>query len=236
MNKLYERYGRAFNFGMQSYMISYCVYTAATIDVHQIQSNDDSVSSAAADRLALALQMLENAAQQAPVIKNSMDMLKAQLRRGPQAVVEGSRHTRWESSVAGVVEVHQNTVPTAVSDIWLNSTSQKERVTTMKTNLSSQLQHHFRNALNWWTVNAETGQATQYVETAMDPPQGQYTSIERENQHAFIDLHRPMPFQDLNVLDAGGGFVPSHENWTAQDLVSSFEHEFDDWDLTETAC
>ena len=71
---------RTFNFKIQTYLVSYCVYTAATIDIYDIKSDDDTAAAAAAERLAITLKMLESEAAQTPGIKRSIDIIKAQLR------------------------------------------------------------------------------------------------------------------------------------------------------------
>jgi hypothetical protein len=60
-------------------LVSYCVYTAATIDVYDIKSHDDAAATAAAGRLAITLKMLESEAKQTPGIRRSIDIIKAQL-------------------------------------------------------------------------------------------------------------------------------------------------------------
>lgn len=63
-----------------TYLVSYCVYTAATINVQEIKSSDASVSQAAAMRLSVSLKVLESEAQQTPGVRRSIDIIKRQLR------------------------------------------------------------------------------------------------------------------------------------------------------------
>lgn len=60
-------------------MTSYCVYTAATIEVLQVQNSSKDFSTAAAQRLSTTLRMLEAEVAQTPGIRRSVDIIKAQL-------------------------------------------------------------------------------------------------------------------------------------------------------------
>lgn len=79
VNELIRAYGRLFNFRYQSYLISYCVYTAATIDVRLIRHQDKSIAQQAADRLVITLRMLETEVKQTPGIKRSIDIIRSHL-------------------------------------------------------------------------------------------------------------------------------------------------------------
>ena len=79
VNEFFRLYGRTFNFQNQNYLVSYCVYTAATIEVQQIQHEELSVASMAAARLSTTLDMLESEAKQTPGIKRSIDIIKSNL-------------------------------------------------------------------------------------------------------------------------------------------------------------
>jgi hypothetical protein len=82
VNELFRTYGRLFAFQYQSYLVSYCVYTAATIDVRLMQHDDKAVAEMAAGRLTITLQMLETEVKQTPGIKRSIEIIRSHL--GPQ--------------------------------------------------------------------------------------------------------------------------------------------------------
>lgn len=79
VSDFFRSYGRTFNFQYQSYLVSYCVYTAATVELQQIQDPDEQVSATASDRLATTLYMLETEAKQTPGIRRSVDIIKSHL-------------------------------------------------------------------------------------------------------------------------------------------------------------
>lgn len=81
INDLFLLYGRTFNYKFMTYLTSYCIYTAATINIYDIKNpKSSSVVPNAAERLSVSLQVLEREALQAPGIHRSIDIIKAQLR------------------------------------------------------------------------------------------------------------------------------------------------------------
>jgi hypothetical protein len=77
-----------------TYLTSYCIYTAATINVYDIkQPRSSSVVPNAAARLSISLQVLEHEALQTPGIHRSIDIIKAQLRtwNGPFRAIPFSK-------------------------------------------------------------------------------------------------------------------------------------------------
>lgn len=79
VNELFRAYGRLFNFQYQSYLVSYCVYTAATIDVRLMRHDDKTLAEMAADRLAVTLRMLETEVKQTPGIRRSVEIIRSHL-------------------------------------------------------------------------------------------------------------------------------------------------------------
>lgn len=79
VNEIFRAYGRLFNFQYQSYLVSYCVYTAATIDVRLMRHEDRSLAEKAADRLVVTLRMLETELKQTPGIKRSIEIIRSHL-------------------------------------------------------------------------------------------------------------------------------------------------------------
>lgn len=79
VNDLFRAYGRLFNFQYQSYLISYCVYTAATIDVRLVRHNDKALAEMATTRLAITLRMLETEVRQTPGIRRSIEIIRSQI-------------------------------------------------------------------------------------------------------------------------------------------------------------
>ncbi|CAK7216607.1 hypothetical protein SCUCBS95973_002864 [Sporothrix curviconia] len=79
VHAFFRAYGHTFRWRNQTYLTTYCVYTAATIEVQQVRHPDPAVASQAVDRLATTLRMLEAECQQTPGIRRSIDIIKTQL-------------------------------------------------------------------------------------------------------------------------------------------------------------
>ncbi|OOO06306.1 hypothetical protein OAory_01019670 [Aspergillus oryzae] len=79
VNDLFRAYGRLFNFQYQSYLVSYCVYTAATIDVRLARHEDKAIAEMATGRLAITLRMLETEVKQTPGIRRSIEIIRSQI-------------------------------------------------------------------------------------------------------------------------------------------------------------
>lgn len=73
-------YGKTFHWRKMSYLVSYCVYTAATVQVYEMRSADLHRRQDATKRLAVLLQILEGESRQTPGIRRSIDIIKRQLR------------------------------------------------------------------------------------------------------------------------------------------------------------
>ncbi|OBT70731.1 hypothetical protein VF21_10138 [Pseudogymnoascus sp. 05NY08] len=79
INDLFLLYGRTYNYNIMTYLVSYCIYTAATINVHDIKHSDSVLSHEVAARLSVSLRVLESEARQTPGIRRSIDIIKSQL-------------------------------------------------------------------------------------------------------------------------------------------------------------
>lgn len=63
-----------------TYLVSYCIYTAATVNVYEIKLSDKAISQAAAVKLSNSLRLLESEVKQTPGISRSISIIKDQLR------------------------------------------------------------------------------------------------------------------------------------------------------------
>lgn len=88
VNVFFQAYGRCFANRNQTYLLSYCVYTAATIEVEQASNENAVTARAAIERLATTLAMLEHEAKQTPGIRRSVDIINGRLTRLPQQMRE----------------------------------------------------------------------------------------------------------------------------------------------------
>lgn len=97
VNDLFGAYGRLFNFQYQSYLVSYCVYTAATIDVRLVRHDDKALAEMATNRLAITLGMLETEVKQTPGIRRSIEVIRSQI--GVPFTSDSQRQTRRSTGV-----------------------------------------------------------------------------------------------------------------------------------------
>lgn len=65
-----------------TYLVSYCGYTAAAVDVSEMTSEDSQARNDAATRLSVALKVLETEARQTPSIRRSIGIIKRRLSTG----------------------------------------------------------------------------------------------------------------------------------------------------------
>lgn len=111
VNEHFRRYGQTFHFQNQTYLVSYCVYTAATIDIQQIRHEDTSLATAAATRLATTLKMLESEARQTPGIKRSIDIIKSHLAQQH----DSEKPPKLQSVPSARTQIKTETIPPPLS-------------------------------------------------------------------------------------------------------------------------
>lgn len=80
IHDMFLLYSETFNLSRMTYLISYCVYSAATVDVGEMRSPIQADREAAAARLGVSLRILESEARQTPGVRRSIDIIKRQLR------------------------------------------------------------------------------------------------------------------------------------------------------------
>ena len=74
--------GKSFNYKLMTYLVSYCGYTAAAVDVSEMTSEDSQARNDAATRLSVALKVLKTEARQTPGIRRSIGIIKRRLSTG----------------------------------------------------------------------------------------------------------------------------------------------------------
>ncbi|KIW11217.1 hypothetical protein PV08_10517 [Exophiala spinifera] len=189
VNTIFQAYGRWFANKNQTYLLSYCVYTAATVEVKQAIHPDPAISSMAIECLATTLEMLEEEVKQTPGIRRSIDIIKMRLSKqslSPRTTVTASTslaqsHSNLSANI-GVSPVHSNLLSPA----------------------------QFQQQRSDWTQSHEDAFAYQSVSKAtgtLDPdmlssavPQGSFSG----------DAFDPW---NLQTPDVGGGFVPESLSW-----------------------
>jgi hypothetical protein len=91
---LFILYCRTFQYKVNTYLISYCVYTTATVDVGFIRIGNEEERHASALRLRAALRILEAEGRQTPGIKKSVDIIKKQIKSAAAEGKQGSGSSR----------------------------------------------------------------------------------------------------------------------------------------------
>jgi hypothetical protein len=184
VNELIRAYGRLFNFRYQSYLISYCVYTAATIDVRLVHHEDKGLAQNAADRLVITLRMLETEVKQTPGIKRSIDIIRSHL---DQQWVNNSRSLPMDTNqnCAG-----GSNMPSGVLASAYGSQS-GQNVSSGSLIFSNQAEHLNDHVLA--LLPGINGGIQNTVESQIPP-----------TDNGWIDW---------NIDDWGGGFVPDMSYW-----------------------
>lgn len=212
VNEFFRQYGRTFNFQNQTYLVSYCVYTAATIDIQQIQHEDPSLASAAAHRLSTTLKMLESEARQTPGIKRSTEIIKSHLTQLTEKLSDQPPAYPIEE-VRPKPEIRQRSIPGSFSDhsssysepTVYSPPQQIERpVNTPGPNLAA---HHGRFPANR-PLGPDVSQSQPTYETVPDENIGTLMTEAMD-----VDMRLP----DWDFFNAGGGFVPDNGGWAPFD-------------------
>ena len=108
VNTCFQSYGRTFQYRNQTYLLSYCVYTAATIEINEIRSTDSEIAASAMDRLKVTLQMLEAEASQTPGIRSSVDIIRSRIQRQSDALAPGTAVPHGQPNNVGDALVDQH--------------------------------------------------------------------------------------------------------------------------------
>jgi hypothetical protein len=195
-------YGRTFNFKLMTYLVSYCVYTAATINVHEIKSPDESVSQAAATRLSVSLNVLESEARQTPGVRRSIDIIKRQLRSFamPGMGLQGQQQQSQQPQAQAQHQQHQQ---------------QQQQYTSQPVPqlppAPPQQQHFYNGVTPGRGVPPQQAQQAQQG-TPMLPVTA--TSSPGFNLEPFMDT-------------SGGFSAPGSLNWSLEDTLNSATEEFE---------
>jgi hypothetical protein len=226
VNEHFRRYGQTFNFQNQTYLVSYCVYTAATIDIQQIRHEDASLASAAATRLSTTLKMLESEARQTPGIKRSIDIIKSHLAQqdngkppDPQHFSSDGAQTKLEA-VPPALSLHIPTCPhpSYPIDSALATSSPYNRLESPLGQFPQntgrplgRLRTHLGNA--GLTHPGRTHQLSENI------PEENIGSL--MTQAMDVDT----TWNDWNFFNAGGGFVEDNRGWAPFDSTNNFNIE-----------
>lgn len=190
VKELLRAYGRLFNFRYQSYLISYCVYTAATIDVRLIHHEDKVLAQNAADRLVITLRMLETEVKQTPGIKRSIDIIRSHL-----------DHQWLANSRSLPMEISQNCV---------DGTNTSSGV------LASVYGSQFGQNVSSGSFLFSQQAASLHDHVLAPDIQSRLSPGNSGGMQNVIENQMPPTddgWVDLNIDDWGGGFVPDMSYW-----------------------
>lgn len=220
VNEHFRRYGRTFNFQNQTYLVSYCVYTAATIDIQEIRHEEPALAQAAANRLSTTLKMLETEAKQTPGIKRSIDIIKSHLIQSEDRTKKQQPPTQTGQTQTNL-EIRQQLLPPPTPTYSQPPTYSESTLPTPPS------QSHLESPL----LGRHPPQNS--VGGRLPPHPGVSGGIDPTRAHHLVG-HEPIPDENIGSLmhqamdvdngwnewdffNAGGGFVPDNGGWAPFD-------------------
>ncbi|CZR55072.1 uncharacterized protein PAC_04958 [Phialocephala subalpina] len=252
INEVLKAHHRTFNFRIQTYLVSYCVYTAATIDVCEIKNQDDTAAAAAAERLSITVNMLESEARQTPGIKRSIEIVKTQLRTHTEPS-DPSRdrlqtNKRLKTAQKDINPEYDALILHVLSSLTSDSRLSSQTVarngvlTTHAQEATPQAQAPFSSTNRQSSFNFEHPKNFNRVEYSEDhqvdhAPQHQpvqpLASIDERSQFGLDFNATNQDLLDPGIWNPSGGFVPSVLNWNMQDMDEDAGFDVDTfWSLT----
>ncbi|KAJ5280484.1 hypothetical protein N7478_005856 [Penicillium angulare] len=221
VNEHFRRYGQTFNFQNQTYLASYCVYTAATVDIQQIRHEDTYLATAAATRLSVTLKMLESEARQTPGIKRSIDIIKSHLTRQQESETNPDPH----SFSPGGTRVKLETIPQPLS---LQIPNYSNATYTLDSGLETASPHsQLEGPLCQFPRNTVRAPGRLQLHPEMrHPGQTQRFSehVPEENIGSLMTQAMDVDtiWTDWGFFNAGGGFVQDNRGWAPFDSTNNF--------------
>lgn len=193
VSDFFRAYGRTFHFQKQSYLVSYCVYTAATIELQQIEDPRDGELAAANDRLSTILRMLETEARQTPGIQRSIEIIKSRL--GSSERIPGKPSVQQQLELPPIARTfydqHSDEMDAATRLVpaMIENTSMPEVPGQGQYEISGQgMGHHGMQG----------------------PSEGAVRDVSATDQ---------VPWMDWAGYNVSGGFVSDVTNWTFYDTI-----------------
>lgn len=221
VNEIFRAYGRLFNFEYQTYLVSYCVYTAATIDVRLIRHEDRDLAEKAANRLVVTLRMLETELKQTPGIKRSIEIIRCHLmkQRLPVLNEKAADMNRYHQQQGRGEKWQAQDISPSPSTPASYTSMQQQKLPL--TSMPPHLPHpHHSSQLHQTTViydqhNPSTNLPPNPHEIMTPLPATDNTNTNIQQQTYIEPQLQPidMPWLDWNVDDSSGGFVPGMTYW-----------------------
>ena len=220
VNEFFRQYGRTFNFQNQTYLVSYCVYTAATIDIQQIRHEDPALATAAATRLSTTLKMLESEARQTPGIKRSIDIIKSHLTQ----ITEPT--PGYANPVEAKPAARQHTIPDSVSVSEHSGSSYSKPVLTITPTQRVERPNHTAPNMATYQGRFQANPPFGPTETSRAPLA--YEPVPDENIGTLMSqaMDVDATWTDWGFFNAGGGFVPNNGDWAPFDPAYHFNTQY----------
>ncbi|KAI0195530.1 hypothetical protein F4808DRAFT_328695 [Astrocystis sublimbata] len=106
-------YSRTFPHRMMTYQVSYCIFTAATVEVDEMTRADQEAATQAAQRLGMAIRALDDESKNTPSIGRSLDTIRRRLATRVSATKPAAQPSlaRGDASNGGVASAQPTTLP-----------------------------------------------------------------------------------------------------------------------------
>lgn len=212
VNEFFGQYERAFSFQNQTYLVSYCVYTAATIDIQQIRHECPALATAAANRLLTTLNMLESEAKQTPGIRRSIDIIRSHLNQRPHIAPE-------HAPPIGTLEQSRG------SSGYSQTLYREPLITTPLSH--DQLESPMQSAVRNTRANAGRFLGSPGPVEVVDSTRTQnvlpYEQIPEDEVGRLMSqaMNMNASWGNWEFFNAGGGFLPDDDGWSPFDTVSN---------------
>ncbi|PCG96150.1 Transcription factor [Penicillium occitanis (nom. inval.)] len=237
VNEIFRAYGRLFDFQYQTYLVSYCVYTAATIDVRLIHHDDRNLAEKAADRLVVTLRMLETELKQTPGIKRSIEIIRSHLGQQRLPVLnenvgdarettsahhhqqqQQSRGEKWQShkiSPSPSASASYTTIQQPQQKLPLPHHPHPHPHHPSRLHQTTEMYDHHNPFTNLQPESSETMTPLPLNTNTTNNINSTNNNIQ---EHTYIDAQMQrmdMSWVDWNVDDSSGGFAPDMAYWAA---------------------
>lgn len=205
VNDFSKAHGRTFNFKLQTYLVSYCVYTAATVDAFLIKGTDKQSAAEAARRLVVTLKMLESEARQTPGMQRSIEIIKARLRTPAFSPLwnEGGNSPSVFRDTPPPVQARPNMAAIAQgTSPGTQQQYQPVQISSLPTPAGPTADLHGLESGLYQSTFASDSDSSSWA--------------------VGLDPFSPNEWLAAGTWNAGAGFVPDALNWSLQDTMTSY--------------
>ena len=237
VNEFFKAHGRTFKFKLQTYLVSYCVYTAATIDVFLVRNENQNIADAASQRLTVTLKMLESEARQTPGMQRSIEIIKARMQAPSQSLpyqgqmdqIQGHAASMQQTTMPGMQQtmLPQNAVaPNPESMLPTPASAQPGNPMSMYKGYDQQPLRAM--AAGGPSDNPVPSNRQRMAQEGLQYTQQGQPEIYPQNfaSQSWNVSSGTSPNQLLlEGWNASAGFVPGVVNWNVQDMAPSIDYD-----------